>query len=690
MKMPTGRRCPVLLLTLVVAACAQSPRVQPIAAASVPPTAADELQSEPNVQSTVVAGDAAPPISPQSVQFVPKSGNIRLNFPNSDVRLVAKATLGDILHVPYSVSADATQSVSVVTARPIARASLIPFLEEQLRAAGLALTAQNGEFKITPIATARSSGMTGPAAVGYSNEVIRLKFVSADQMKKLLDNVVPGTVTGTDPTSNSITLAGTSGQRGSARDLLAQFDVDWLRSMSFAMLVPQRTDSRLIVPELDKLINAADSPTRGLVRLIAMDRLNGILAISAQPQYLDDVRRWVEILDRSGENNERKLFVYKVQNGRSRDLAQTINSAFGRAGTGGLSQPGVFQQGFDSRDAAAPLTNAQQRSGDPALRNAVNRPGNVDGIAGPAAPSNVSSELEDANITSDEATNSIIVFGTPRQYAVVEDALRKLDVLPYQVLIEAAITEVTLTDSLRFGVQWNFQRGDSNFGYSEGGTGAPTQLFPGFSYALTGTDISATLNALEKRTNVKVISAPKLMVLNNHTAALQVGDQVPIASQSAVSVQNPDAPIVNSIEYKDTGVILKVTPRVNGSGLVLLDIAQEVSDVGPNSTSGINSPVISTRRISTSIAVQDGQVIALGGLFKDSKVFGKNGIPILSRIPILGALFGTHVDTRNRTELLVILKPRVLRTIDDGRAITEELRAKLRTLEPFRTQGKIP
>ena len=273
----------------------------------------------------------------------------------------------------------------------------------------------------------------------------------------------------------------------------------------------------------------------------------------------------------------------------------------------------------------------------------------------------------------------------------VEDALRRLDILPYQVLIEAAITEVSLTDSLRFGVQWNFQAGTSNFALTEGGSPAPTRQFPGFSYLLGGTDISATLNALEKRTNIKVISAPKLLVLNNQTAALQVGDEVPIATQSATSVQTEvGAPIVNSIEYRDTGVILKVTPRVNGSGLVLLDMAQEVSDVSQNSTSAIQSPIISTRRISTSIAVQDGQVIALGGLFRDSKSFGKNGIPILSRIPILGALFGTHQDLRNRTELLVILKARVLRTIDDGRAVTEELRAKLRTLEPFKTQGKIP
>ena len=295
-------------------------------------------------------------------------------------------------------------------------------------------------------------------------------------------------------------------------------------------------------------------------------------------------------------------------------------------------------------------------------------------------------------ITSDEVNNAVIVFGTPRDYAVVEEALRKLDVAPYQVMIEAAISEVTLNDDLRFGVQWNFQTGSSNFSYSEGTSAAPTRIFPGFSYFLSNSDINATLNALEARTNVKVVSAPKLLVLNNQTAALQVGDQVPITTASAMSTENATAPIVNSVEYRDTGVILKVTPRVNEGGLVLLDIAQEVSDVNTRatSTSPVKSPVISTRRVSTSIAVQDNQVIALGGLFRDSRSFGKNGLPILSRIPVLGALFGTHENAQGRTELIVLLKPHVLRTADDARAVTEELRSKLRTLEPFRTEGRIP
>lgn len=686
MSLRGGTIVPVMLLLTIGGGCATQRDPKPIAAATVPVEELDDLQPEPTVRGEIVPGQAPVPVPPQSVQFEPRSGNIRLNFPAADVRVVAKATLGDILRVPYSVSADVTAPVTVVTTRPIARSSLVPFLEDALRAAGLALVAENGGFTITQVATARSSGAVGSSTVGYSTEIIRLQFVAADEMRKLLDSVIPGTVTSVDSTTNSIVLAGTSGQRASARELLRQFDVNWLRNMSFAMLVPQRTDSRLIVPELEKLINSPDAPTRGLVRLIAMDRLNGILAISAQPQYLEDVRRWIEVLDREGENNERKLFVYTVQNGRSRDLAKTLNAAFGRAGGGDLQPGAAIAPGFDDSAASQPAVPA----GSPLERASASGQNDRATPVGPPVAAAAIDDILDATITSDETNNAIVVYGTPRQYAVVEQALRKLDLLPYQVLIEAAITEVTLTDNLRFGVQWNFQRGDSNFALTEGATANPVRFFPGFSYFFGGDNITATLNALEKRTNIKVISAPKLLVLNNQTAALQVGDEVPIATQSAVSVENPDSPIVNAITYRDTGVILKVTPRVNASGLVLLDIAQEVSDVSQNSTSEINSPVISTRRISTSIAVQDGQVIALGGLFKDSKSFGKNGIPFLSRIPVLGALFGTHQDVSTRTELLVILKPRVLRTIDDGRAVTEELRAKLRTLEPFKTQGTIP
>jgi general secretion pathway protein D len=651
------------------------------------------------VSATIVEGQRPPPVvTPQPVQI--RGGDISLNFPSADVRVVAKAVLGDVLKVPYSVAPGLTTAVTVVTPKPIARSSVIAFLEEALRVGGLALVERGGTFSIESIDQARGSGSVG-ATIGFSNEVYQLQFVSADEMKRLLDPVLPGVIAQADAATGRLTLSGTTGQRASARDLLKQFDVNWLRNMSFALFVPQRSDSRLIVPELEKLINAPDAPTRGLVRLISMEKLNGILAISSQRQYLDDVNRFVEILDREGQNNEPRLFVYRVQNGRSRDLTRTLNNAFGNSSTssGGdnNSQAIQFEQSPDggngrerSNSGSGQGQGEQRQSGAPQPNlNAVSPP--VDSLGGGGGEGQ---GLLKARISSDDTNNAILVYGTPREYALIEDALRKLDILPFQVFIEAAITEVSLTDNLRFGLQWNFSPDGSNGTLTENANGlALVRNVPGFSLAFSpSSTINGVLNTLETRTKVNVVSAPKILVLNNQTAVLQVGDQVPIATQNSTSTIDPNAPTINSIEYRDTGVILKVTPRVNASGLVLLDVAQEVSDVNTTAArgAGINSPTISTRRVSTSVAVQDGEVLALGGLIRNTQTKDRVGLPFLSQIPFIGGLFGRQATGGNKIELIVLLKPRVIRTVDDGRAITDELRAKIKTLEPFKSSGKIP
>ena len=675
----------VSALALASAGCTPDQAMTPLPPAAAAQTFVGDT-APGDVGVTIVGGESPVPAAAHHGRpAAPARGDIRLNFPSVDVRVVAKAVLGDLLKVPYTVAPGIEKPVSLVTPGGIARSEVLPAFEAALNGGGLALVSGNGGFTIMTVANAQASGAVtgGPGPVqGYASEIVRLQFINAEELKKLLDSVIPGVVIAFDRDANAVTIAGTTGQRASAHDLVAQFDVNWLRNMSFAYFAPQRTDARLIVPELEKLINANDAPTRGLVRLIAMERLNGIIAVSAQRQYLEDVRRWIDILDREGTNNEARLFVYRVQNGRSRDLARTLNAAFGHGGndTDRSAQDPFAPAGSDAAAGGSkPPSAAGTESGKAASEERTNAGGN--------SPVSLAPQV---SITSDEINNAVIVFGTSRNFAVVEEALRKLDVPPYQVLIEAAITEVTLNDDLRYGLQWNFQTGTSNFALSQGTTVNPTRILPGFSYLLSNNDITATLNALEERTNVKVVSAPKLVVLNNQTASLQVGDQVPIQTQSAQSVENSNAPIVNAIEYRDTGVILKVTPRVNAGGLVMLDVAQEVSDISKRTIAGISSPVISTRRVATTIAVQDGQVVTLGGLFRDSNSFGKNGLPILSRIPVLGGLFGNHSNSQQRTELLVLIKPHVLRTPDDARAVTEELRAKIRTLEPFRSEGKIP
>ena len=296
-----------------------------------------------------------------------RGGDIALNFPEADVRVVAEAVLGDLLGMNYTIEDGVSGPVTVVTARPISRDSLLPFLEDAFAIGGFALVLDGDRARIEPIAQGVSGGIAQPGTPGFGTEMLQLQFVSADQMRALIAPILPNVVSVSDPSSNILLLRGTSGQRASARDLLRRFDVNWLRNMSFALIVPKRTDARLIVPELEKLINAPDSPTRDLVRIIAMEKLNGILAISRQRQYLDDVNRWIEILDRQGQNNEPRLFVYKVQNSRSRDLARTLNRAFGRGGGGDDDQVREQQAAF--ADSGAP---------DGAVRPAgVRRPGDA-------------------------------------------------------------------------------------------------------------------------------------------------------------------------------------------------------------------------------------------------------------------------------------------------------------------------
>ncbi len=689
--MPFYRRVTLQsVMLLSVAGCAVRPAPVPIAMPEPPPLVV-LAEASTDLRSTIVGGEAPVPQVPRVTEARPKPGSFAFNFPTADVAIVAKAVLRDVLRENYVIAPSVTTQISFVTPGPVARESILPLFEASLRNGGLALTPMASGYLIQPTASAQS--VVTPDTIGFGSEIITLQFINADELKKLLDSVIPGVVTSTDPIRNAVTIAGTTGQRASARDLIAQFDVNWLRNMSFALLVPQRTDSRLIVPELEKLINAPDAPTRGLVRLIQMERLNGILAISAQRQYLEDVRRWIEILDREGESNEAKLFVYRVQNGRARDLVKTLNNAFGTGGgadDNGPDDPLTTQNDLNTTQNAPRPINSSSQSESPgsAQRNSGARE------LGAAAGSNAGQVQASTNfsgrISTDDVNNAVVMFGTPRDFAVVEDAMRKLDVPPTQVLIEAAITEVALTGDLNYGVDWNFIQGNSTFVSGAGTPAPPAANTAGFAYFLRSSDISATLRALESRTNIKVISAPKLLVLNNQTAALQVGNQVPIQTQQQQSVGTGNGNIVNSIEYRDTGVILRVTPRVNASGLVLLDISQEVSSVTSLTTGGIESPTIATRRIATTVAVQDGQVLGLGGLFSDSKSNGSSGLPVLSRIPILGALFGRATATQERRELIILIKPQIVRTPEDGRAITEELRAKLRTLEPFRTEGRIP
>lgn len=621
------------------------------------------------------------PLPHSSQSTVTDDGSITLNFVNADVRDVAQAVFGDFLKVNYSLGAGVQGTITVQTSRPLARSEVLPVFEQVLHINGLVIVKSNDVYKIVlaadaPREIAAPTARSGSAEAGYGTQIVPLHYLAAAEMQRLLESMQPAqAVVHVDATRNILIVQGTQAERAAVVDEVALFDVDWLAGMSFGMFTPKYTDARGLARELSQILGGPNGPLSGIVKLVPIERLNTVLVISPQPKYLDQIGRWVERLDKPGVGSDRRMFVYAVQNGRATELANVLKKAlYG----GGRDDKSGDTNGDSGDNAPAPASPpAPGAATQPATPPKANSNSLVDDSDTGTVPPGA------ATITADDQNNAIVIYGTPQDYATIENALRQLDTAPLQVLLEAAIAEVTLTNDLQYGVQYFYQPSDKHqLVLSNGPTANISALFPGFSYMFSeGSNIKIVLDTLSKVTHVNVVSSPEVMVLNNHTATLQVGDQVPIATSQGQSVIGGQSPVINTIEYRPTGVILKITPRVNQGGMVTLDISQEVSDVSTTQTSSLDSPTITQNKIDSTIAVQDNETIALGGLIKDSRTNGSSGLPYLSEIPVLGALFGTKSNNFVRTELIVLITPHVVDNLQKSRAVTEELRHKLPALQ---------
>ncbi|MGA7713061.1 MAG: type II secretion system secretin GspD [Rhizomicrobium sp.] len=603
-------------------------------------------------------------------------GGITLNFVAADIKDVAKAVLGDYLSLNYEIATNVQGTITIQTSRPLPKSQVLPVLEQALQLNGMVLVHSNGIYKVMPLADAK--GTSGPLTTrdyrkaGYGVEIAPVRYIGAEEMQKLLVPLAPTqAVIHVDAARNILIIEGTEQDRQVLLDDIALFDADWLAGMSYGLFTPNYIDAQELTRELNQILGGLNSPIGGVVKLIPIERLNTVLVISPQEKYLEQLKGWVKRLDRPGEGSDKRVFVYQVQNGRAADLAGTLTKLMhGDHGTAPSSN------GFGGQsDSSASGSNNGMTANLPPSSSQNDRAD----ISALSLGSNGS-----VSVTADETNNAIVVLASPQEYSAIEAALRKLDAPPLQVYIQAAIAEVTLTNDLQFGVQYFYQHNtQSQFTLSDTKSATIAQSFPGFSYMFTPrANIQVILNALASITHIEVTSSPEIMVLNNQTASLQVGDRVPIATQQAVGVVTSTSAIVNSIQYQDTGVVLKVTPRVNHGGLVMMDISQEVSQVTNTTSSNIDSPTIQERKINTSVAIQDGQTIALGGLITDNRTKGKSGIPFAQQIPVIGYLFGDNTDNRTRTELMVLLTPHVVENTDQARAVTDELRKRLPEIQP--------
>ncbi len=629
-------------------------------------------------------GTLPPPVHTAPPPAVSDDGGITLNFVDADVRDIAKAVLGDFLGLNYAVGANVTGTVTIQTSRPVPRADALAVLEQALQLNNLALVKRANVFNIVPLADARHQ--TGAIATtrrpstepGFGVQIVPLSYVGAAQMQHLLEPLVPSqAVVYADPERNFLVIQGTEAERTAMVDEIGLFDVDWLAKKSFALMTPKYTDVMPLTKELNEILGGDHAELAQFVHLVPIQRLNAILAISSQPRYLARLQEWVNRLDQPGQGAEKRFFFYAVQNARASDLAEALNrSMFG----------GKYKPPADADNTGDAFAEATPAGGTPPAAPAAAAA--TPAAAAPAPAGDDTSDVAgNATVTVDKGNNALLIYGTPQQYAVIADVLHHMDIAPIQVQLEAVIAEVTLSDGLQYGVQYFYNPSNKHeFVLSDSNSVNIAPSLPGFSYMFTqGTNIKVILSALSQVTHVDVVSSPNVMVLNNGTALLQVGDQVPISTGQAVSVTAGDAPIVNSIAYHSTGVILKVTPSVNKSGLVTLDVLQEVSNVAPDAdqTSTLGSPTFAERKVKSTVAIHDNETVALGGLISTNRTQGSSGIPFLSEVPVLGGLFGTKTDNSGRTELMVLITPHVVENLEGARAVTEELRQKFPSLEPL-------
>lgn len=713
-----------------------TPPQQPATPQPLVRTPTTEILPPPTVAPPVVDRGSPPavaqsPAAAPAIQVAP-GGDVTLNFAGADIRDVAHLVLGNTLGLNYTVDPTVQGTVTVQTSHPLPRSAVLPTLEQVFAASGAAIIQENNLIRVVPLQGAKG-GTTAPgggspalqSATGFGVQVIPLQYASAADLQKVLGPFVPqGATVQADTTHNILLVSGTQQDVQGVIELVRTFDVDWLARTSFALVPLRAVPAETIANEMTNIVGGGGQNTpdaANAVRVVPIGRLNAVLVITAQPRYLDWARSWIERLDEGSEDDAQRTYVYHVQHGRAADLADVLNRVFGSGrSSSGSSAPSAtltpppassgFGGGADVSAGLLPSTGSISTPSGGASSNAMLSPlsgatpaggtsnsASTGAAASPGAPSDSEATSGGANpgavrIVTDDSDNALVIVTTPRIYRQIEEALNRLDVEPMQVVIDATIAEVTLTDQLQYGLQWFFRQHNNLFGFSSNttlGLPPPSPVFTpdisGFSYVFSGSNMQVVLNALASLTKVDVLSAPELLVLNNQTAQLQVGASVPVPVQQAQSTLTAGAPLVNTISYLDTGVILSVTPRANANGEVTLDIEQDVSDAEATTSSTLDAPTVNQRRIKSSVDIQSGQSIALGGLISTNRTFVRSGIPVLGNIPVLGALFRNDNDSKTRTELLVLIQPRVVTNNVDAAAATSDLINRMQYVEPFDT-----
>jgi general secretion pathway protein D len=639
--------------------------------------------SGPVRESPALPGVARPGVEERVRTRTPGEAETRteleLSFDNADIYEVLDATLFQTFGANFVVDPAVRAKVTFHVKGAYTRSEFIDALNQVLQLSGLAVVEGPGRlYKV--VRKQVGPAVQGPlwdadGAVSESGDVtqiIRLRYLSAAAAAKSVKSFCsPGAVLVPDDATNSLVITDTRQNVDNVLRILSVMDVDQVRDVSWRIFPVHYGEASDVAEDLRAVLTAKGLYQRpgmdpGGLQVHAVKSLNAVLVATRWPSVLELAARWIDVMDQPGQGGE-GVYVYVVENGSAEDLAEILTQLYGRSAASSRRQGEAVRR--------------------PTVVEAVREEGSEQPPPPPQMEAAAGELTGEVAFISDPATNSLLIRANERDYQSILKVIRKLDIMPRQVLINVIIAEISLSGSIEYGLEWFLQgHWDDYTGQAilDGGVArsVDTALGSGTGFTMAvfdGVDfLRGLIKALGKDSRLNILSSPNVMASDHQEASIEVAEEVPIVTGEVTS-QEATA-VTRTIQYRKTGIILKVTPHINSTGLVKLEISQEVSQKGERDEE-LKTTSILNRSVNSTIVVQDGQTIIIGGLIRDTDSDSRSGIPVLRDIPILGYAFGGRTTESTKAELILLITPRVVKDRQQADAITREFSSKVARIQ---------
>jgi len=599
---------------------------------------------------------------------------IDITLDNMDIYPVLDQVLGRILELNYVVDPAIKGTISLNIKGDYTKSEFLDLFNSILQIHNLAITrGAQGLYKVvrkTSSAKAGSEVVNIGERVPYPGDVIsvfQLHYLSAAHVIANLRNFIsPGAVIVAEPSSNAVLLVDTAENVAKLSKILALMDTDLFKDIHWRFYTLEHTDVDDLSKDLNKIFKTKGLYIRqgidpGGFQIMPLKTINAILVVTKWEEVLDVVGNWVAALDKGQSEKGAHVYVYFVKNGLAKDIADILKQLYGGKKS--------------TKSSSTKKTVLVERE------KKIKK-----------AETSVSGELSgEVEIIEDEVNNAILIKARPRDYAIMADVLKKIDVVPRQVLIDVMVIEVSLDDTIQYGVEWFFKsnigRYPGNVAFTDqdlGSLAKDTALgtgIGGFAYSLYGAggDLRSLINLLATETDLNILSAPNILAVDNKESSIEVVHDEPTVTSTSSSTEGTRN--TTTIQYREVGIKLHVTPCINEGGLVRMEIAQEVSSLlKEKEVGGIKTPSFQSRKATTNLVVENRHTIVIGGLMQTHQEKSHHGIPLLKDIPILGYLFGSKGYTTMKTELLFVITPHVIQTQEEADALTVEFAKKVESL----------